>query len=135
TGTVRALAAPRPFPLERASRIVKTRGVLQAREEPGTPNARTLIDRREPRPGISAREGRAMCRYVLTPATGKTHQLRVHMDSLGLPIAGDDLYPRVRDVAVDDFSHPLQLVARTLEFTDPFTGKTRRFVSRIPLAG
>ena len=33
----------------------------------------------------------------------------------------------------DDFSQPLQLVARVLRFTDPITGEKREFVSRVPL--
>ena len=61
-------------------------------------------------------------RYRLTPRTGRTHQLRVHMASLGLPIIGDPLYPNVIDVAADDFSRPLQLLAHSLEFEDPVTG-------------
>lgn len=71
--------------------------------------------------------------YTLRPRTGKTHQLRVHMNSLGLPIKGDPMYPRIIDRAYDDFSNPLQLVARTLEFADPYTGENRRFVSQVPL--
>ena len=95
--------------------------------------------------------GRALCRsvahtagslacpailrsYALHPRTGWTHQLRVHMNSLGLPIVGDDLYPQVIDRPYDDFSHPLQLVARRLSFIDPVCGEPREFVSRIPLA-
>jgi tRNA pseudouridine32 synthase / 23S rRNA pseudouridine746 synthase len=68
-------------------------------------------------------------RYRLTPRTGRTHQLRVHMASLGLPIDNDPLYPDVIDVAADDFSAPLQLVAQRLEFDDPITGAHRCFVS------
>ncbi|MBT1177520.1 23S rRNA pseudouridylate synthase [Bifidobacterium callimiconis] len=71
--------------------------------------------------------------YTLRPRTGKTHQLRVHMNSLGLPIKGDPMYPTIIDRAYDDFLNPLQLVARTLEFTDPYTGENRRFVSQAPL--
>ncbi len=67
--------------------------------------------------------------YRLTPRTGRTHQLRVHMASLGLPIDGDPLYPNVIDIAADDFSTPLQLLAHSLEFEDPLTGARRRFVS------
>ena len=139
-GTIRKLEPPRPFPLERRSRIVKQRGILQAYEEPGTPNAETLIERvglghmdRTAYP-VSGMDGRHMvARYVLHPRTGKTHQLRVHMNSLGLPIVGDDFYPRIIEHAYDDFSNPLELVARELEFDDPLTGEHRRFTSRIPL--
>lgn len=101
------------------SRIIKRRGCLQAVEEPGEPNAETLVE-------LIAPDGR----YRLTPGTGRTHQLRVHMASLGLPILGDPLYPNVIDVAADDFSAPLQLLAHSLEFDDPVSAQRRRFVSR-----
>ena len=99
------------------SRIIKRRGDLQAVEEPGEPNAETLI------------EHIAGGRYRLTPRTGRTHQLRVHMASLGLPILGDSLYPKVIDVAPDDFSRPLQLLAHSIEFDDPVSARRHRFVS------
>lgn len=133
TGTVVRLAAPRPFPLERRSHIVKTRGVLCAQEIPGVVNAVTRIERAELDRAASARAGEPIARYVLHPQTGKTHQLRVHMNALGLPILGDDFYPRIEQRAYDDFSQPLELVARVLEFRDPLTGEPRRFVSRVPL--
>ena len=104
------------------SRIIKRRGCLQAVEEPGEPNAETVVE--------SLGKG---C-YRLTPRSGRTHQLRVHMASLGLPILGDPLYPEVIDVAPDDFSAPLQLLAHSLEFDDPISGISRRFVSRRALA-
>lgn len=68
-----------------------------------------------------------------TPATGKTHQLRVHMSSLGLPIVGDSLYPTVTDVAPDDFTAPMQFIARRLWFTDPLDGTAREYTSRCAL--
>jgi tRNA pseudouridine32 synthase/23S rRNA pseudouridine746 synthase len=99
------------------SRIIKHRGRLQASEEPGEPNAETLL---EPVGGGL---------YRLTPRTGRTHQLRVHMASKGLPIIGDPLYPTIVDVAPDDFTAALQLLAHTLEFTDPISAAPRRFVT------
>jgi tRNA pseudouridine32 synthase/23S rRNA pseudouridine746 synthase len=113
------LALPRVM----RSRIVKRRGHLQAVCEPGVPNAETLVER------IS--DGL----YRLTPRTGRTHQLRVHMASLGIPIEGDPLYPDVCDVAADDFGTPLRLLAQRIEFTDPVSGSRREFVSRRTLAG
>ena len=71
-------------------------------------------------------------RYRLLPHTGKRHQLRVHMMALGLPIAGDQLYPQVLHGPDDeeDFAHPLSLLAQAIAFTDPVTGEARRFESR-----
>ncbi len=109
------------FPTVVRSRIIKRRGQFQATEEPGEPNAETLIE--------ALGDGR----YRLTPRTGRTHQLRVHMASLGLPIDNDPLYPDVIDVAADDFSSPLQLVAHRLEFDDPLRGGHRAFASSVEL--
>ncbi len=103
------------------SRIVKRRGVLQAVTEPGAANAETLVE-------LVSSDGL----YRLTPRTGRTHQLRLHMASLGLPIEGDPLYPNVLDVDPDDFSTPLRLLAQRIEFDDPLTGLRREFVSPRP---
>ncbi|MEV3993298.1 RluA family pseudouridine synthase [Streptomyces sp. NPDC049837] len=115
------------LPVTVRSRIVKERGVLAAREEPGEPNSESLIELVEHRGGLG--------RYRLVPATGQTHQLRVHMARLGVPILDDPLYPVVRDDGPEDYARPLQLLARTLEFTDPVTGAPMRFVSRLTLSG
>ncbi|MGW5096753.1 RluA family pseudouridine synthase [Streptomyces nodosus] len=113
-----AVALPRTL----HSRIVKERGVLTAREVAGEPNATSLVELLEQRAGLG--------RYRLLPRTGQTHQLRVHMNALGLPLLGDRLYPEVTGPEpADDFRRPLQLLARVLEFTDPVTGRTHRFVS------
>nr|MDT0522289.1 pseudouridine synthase [Streptomyces sp. DSM 41633] len=106
-----------PLPATLRSRIIKHRGQLQAFTEPGEVNAETVVE--------ELGEGT----YRLSPRTGQTHQLRVHMASIGLPIIGDSLYPNVIDVASDDFGNPLQLLAQRLAFTDPITGEDREFVS------
>ena len=74
----------------------------------------------------------ALAKYILKPVTGQRHQLRVHMNALGLPLLGDQFYPMVKRAAneVDDFNSPLQLLAKTISFKDPFTGAARIFESR-----
>jgi tRNA pseudouridine32 synthase/23S rRNA pseudouridine746 synthase len=107
------LATP---PLVR-NRIIKRRGCLQAVIEPGEPNAETLVE--------PLGEGL----YRLTPRTGRTHQLRLHLAALGVPIIGDPMYPNMVDVSPDDFSTPLQLLSRSLQFDDPVTANIRTFTS------
>ncbi|MEV7566750.1 RluA family pseudouridine synthase [Streptomyces tanashiensis] len=115
------------LPVTVRSRIEKERGVMAAREVPGEPNAESRIELVEHAGGLG--------RYRLVPVTGRTHQLRVHMNALGLPILDDPVYPVVREDGPEDFSRPLRLLARTLEFTDPFTGDARSFESRLRLSG
>ncbi len=118
-----SLALPRTV----RSRIVKERGALAAREVEGEPNAETRVELLERREGLG--------RYRLLPRTGQTHQLRVHLNALGVPILGDPLYPVVAGpVPAGDFRRPLQLLARALEFTDPVTGVEHAFTSGRALA-
>lgn len=110
------------------SHIVKDRGVMQAYELPDRePNSRTLVELDEV--GLAGPDGRRWARYTLRPHTGKTHQLRLHLNSLGIPIRNDPLYPVDRDRALDDFSDPLQLLAERLEFIDPIDGTPRIYCS------
>jgi tRNA pseudouridine32 synthase/23S rRNA pseudouridine746 synthase len=118
-------AAELPLPCTVRSRIVKERGVIAAREVPGPPNAETRVE-------LLARRG-GLGRYRLHPRTGRTHQLRLHMHRLGVPILGDDIYPVLTETAPDDFAEPLQLLATRLEFPDPITGRPRRFTTRAEL--
>ncbi|KGM09195.1 pseudouridylate synthase, partial [Cellulomonas bogoriensis 69B4 = DSM 16987] len=108
--------------------IRKDRGTWRAHVVPGAPvNAETLVELE------GEVDGHGL--YRLTPRTGRTHQLRLHLHGLGAPIVDDPLYPVVRDVPVDDFTRPLQLLAAGLWFTDPVDGKERSFagVRRLPL--
>jgi len=73
-------------------------------------------------------------RYELRPRTGQKHQLRAHMNALGLPIRGDRIYPRLLpEEAEPDYREPLQLLARRIEFLDPITGAARQFDSGLSL--
>ncbi|MBP2477980.1 tRNA pseudouridine32 synthase/23S rRNA pseudouridine746 synthase [Crossiella equi] len=103
------------------SRIVKERGVITAQEVDGPVNAETEVELLATRDGLG--------RYRLRPVTGRTHQLRLHLSGLGIPILGDDFYPVLTDRPLDDFTRPLQLLARTLRFTDPVTGVAHEFHS------
>lgn len=60
--------------------------------------------------------------FKLSPITGRTHQLRVHMQSLGMSIINDRCYPQLQPKADDDYARPLKLVAKRLKFNDPVTG-------------
>ncbi len=93
-------------------------------EVPGPFNSETWITLAEVRGGVA--------RYQLEPLTGRRHQLRVHMNALELPLAGDQLYPRTLKGPgeLDDGTRPLQLIARSLAFTDPVNGATRHFESQ-----
>jgi len=130
--TYRALAPVRPgleLPTTVADHLVKRRGSWQGEVVPDAPvNAETLVELESRVDDLGV--------YRLTPRTGRTHQLRLHLNGLGIPIVGDPLYPMVQDVAIDDFSTPLQLLAAELAFTDPFdrTQRTFRSLRRLPLA-
>lgn len=66
-------------------------------------------------------------RVELEPLTGRSHQLRVHLQSIGHPIVGDALYaPPQRQAA------RLLLHASRLAFVHPSTGERRAFDSAAP---
>jgi tRNA pseudouridine32 synthase / 23S rRNA pseudouridine746 synthase len=114
------------FPLVRKSRIVQDQPFFRQLEVPGQPNSETHIDVMEIAEGFA--------RYALSPVTGKKHQLRVHMNAIGLPILNDRMYPPVAVTPDDDFRKPLQLLARSIAFVDPLTQAQRQFVSGLKLA-
>lgn len=109
------------FPLDVSSRMVRDEKFFRMREEAGEPNAFTRIEL------IEKRGSQAL--YRLFPLTGKMHQLRVHMSSLGIPITNDRFYPVALPSQADDFSSPLQLLARSISFIDPISGEPRIFES------
>jgi tRNA pseudouridine32 synthase/23S rRNA pseudouridine746 synthase len=121
------LAEPHPpLPFIYHSRIVQGEPFFCMQQVAGEPNAETEID-------LLAQHG-ALVLYRLRPKTGRTHQLRVHMAALGAPILNDGFYPHALPCKGDDFSRPLQLLARSLRFIDPINGELRELRSGRTLA-
>ena len=120
------------FPLTRRSHIREDEQAFYRMREAQAdealpPNSETHIS-------VAERRG-DWAMYRLQPVTGKRHQLRVHMQAVGLPIAGDQFYPTVRRAPdeAEDFAEPLRLLAKDIALTDPVTGRARRFESQITL--
>lgn len=113
------------FPMTYQSRLVEAEHFMRMHEIDGEPNAETEIE---------VLEVKDQCaRYRLRPATGKKHQLRVHMAALGIPIRNDQIYPHhlsKEEIEQDNYSKPLQLLAEHISFTDPHTGQQRCFDSQ-----
>lgn len=109
------------FPFTYRSRMVEGDKFFVMKEEEGEPNSETLIDVIEHRGELTL--------YRLHPHTGRQHQLRVHLSSLGIPIVNDAFYPVALPCKQDDVSQPLQLLARAISFIDPINGEWREFRS------
>lgn len=142
------------FPVVVRNRMTKSRSYLLAEVIDGEPNAETRIERLETfdggTPGGAAgthtpgthsagapatgKGPQRLARYRLEPHSGKTHQLRVHMASLGLGIVNDAFYPDLLDKAPDDYTKPLQLLARGIRFVDPISQKPVEYRSRLELS-
>ena len=120
------------------SHIQKVRDVLQVRQlsetecvargvEPNTLTTvkilRTFTPSAQAVEGWRAEPNREWALYDLAPHTGKTHQLRAHLNMLSAPILGDVLYPQVLPDAPDRPEYPLQLLAYSLHFEHPITGE------------
>lgn len=116
------------FPHVRRSRLVEGDPFIVMTEAEGTANSETRIDVLE--------RGAHYWRYRLYPVSGKRHQLRVHMAALGAGLLHDPLYPTLlprERRETEDFTRPLQLLARALTFDDPLTGERRHFESTLTL--
>jgi len=133
------------FPLTHKSKMVEDAQFFRMRELDSADtdtsdsfNSETWIDCVERLSSVSSeshlknKSTPALAKYILKPLTGQRHQLRVHMNALGLPLIGDQFYPTVKRAAheADDFNLPLQLLAKTISFKDPLTGVARIFESR-----
>ena len=128
--TYHAVAAHAPhlkLPRVYTSRLVPGEPFFRTQEVPGPANSETRI-------ALLHTDGQRAL-YALEPISGKRHQLRVHMNALGIPIEGDPFYPTVLrgPDAPEDFGQPLQLLAKSLRFTDPITGHARAWTSGLHL--
>lgn len=109
------------FPITRRSRVVRGVPFFRMKEVPGEANSETHV-------GVLSTLGR-LSLYQLLPLTGKKHQLRLHLAALGIPVVNDRLYPALTPSADDDFSRPLKLLAKSISFRDPLTGRQHYFES------
>ncbi len=74
-------------------------------------------------------QGQDVTRVKLTPITGRSHQLRVHMQYLGHPIIGDTLYATEEQ---QNLSDRLCLHAERLSFNHPKTEQPIDFYCAVP---
>jgi tRNA pseudouridine32 synthase/23S rRNA pseudouridine746 synthase len=114
-----------PWPIQRHTRIALGSHFMQQAEVTGEPNALTTI--------CPLLHNNGLALYELKPVNGQRHQLRVHMNAMGLPILGDGIYPKLTPEGSANFEKPLQLLAHSIAFTDPLNGEARRFDSMLQL--
>jgi tRNA pseudouridine32 synthase/23S rRNA pseudouridine746 synthase len=119
-----------------AGRLADDEGIVDLPVAVDWPNRpRHRVDFEHGRPArtryrvIGRDAARDASRVALVPETGRTHQLRVHMLSLGHPILGDPLYAGGDAGSGAD---RLLLHAERLAFTHPVTGRRLAFSSAVP---
>ncbi|MBU3608847.1 pseudouridine synthase [Polynucleobacter nymphae] len=112
------------LPMTYQSRLEESEHFLQMMEVEGEPNTDTFIEIIAP--------SKPWAKYRLTPGSGKKHQLRCHLNTLGIPIKDDQIYPILTPYQEYDLdlSKPLQLLAKEISFLDPITNAQRVFVSK-----
>lgn len=123
--TYHAIAGFKPdlhFPITTQLRMEKGQPFYTMQVIEGEANSETFIELLE--------HDQYRAKYLLKPHTGKQHQLRVHLNHLGIPIENDPFYPHVAHKAEDDFSAPLQLLAKHIQFQDPVTSEIMQFSSQ-----
>lgn len=89
---------------------------------------RQVVDPERGKPALTRyrvlRRGTATSRLELQPLTGRSHQLRVHLASIGCPIVGDRFYGTTNADPLDPHGNGrLMLHAAQLEFEHPLSGQ------------
>jgi tRNA pseudouridine32 synthase/23S rRNA pseudouridine746 synthase len=112
------------LPMNYQSRIEESEHFLQMMEVEGQPNTDTFIE--------LITQSKPWAKYRLTPGSGKKHQLRCHLNALGVAIKDDQIYPELTPYQEYDIdiTRPLQLLAKEIAFLDPITNKSRSFISK-----
>ena len=112
------------LPMTYQSRLEESEHFLQMMEVEGEANTDTLIE--------IITQSKSWAKYRLTPGSGKKHQLRCHLNALGIPIKDDQIYPILTPYQEYDLdlSKPLQLLAKEISFLDPITNAQREFMSQ-----
>jgi tRNA pseudouridine32 synthase/23S rRNA pseudouridine746 synthase len=103
------------------NRLVRSNNAFRMQIADGEPNSYSHIR--------CLRQNSEKGLFDLKPTTGRTHQLRLHMQSLGWPILHDKYYPVLQPESADIYTCPLQLLAKELQFIDPITRLPRIFTS------
>lgn len=102
------------------TRLEKSTPTFLMRVTEGEPNSHSIIRCLE--------QSNDKALFELNPVTGKTHQLRLHMKTIGYPLLNDKYYPQLQDETADIYTQPLQLLAKELRFIDPVTQEPREFI-------
>ena len=112
------------LPMNYQSRIEESEHFLQMVEVEGQANTDTFIE--------LIAQNKPWAKYRLTPGSGKKHQLRCHLNALGIAIKDDQIYPELTPYQEYDIdiTRPLQLLAKEISFLDPITNKSRSFISK-----
>jgi len=116
------------FPRRERLHMIEGEPFFLMKQGDGEPNSETRIEVLERR--------NELWRYALYPVTGRKHQLRLQMATLGAGICNDPFYPELIERArrdQDDYDRPLKLLARGLAFDDPLSGARRSFTSQLQL--
>ena len=106
------------------SKLEESEHFLQMMEVEGQANTDTLIE--------LITHNKPWAKYRLIPGSGRKHQLRCHLNALGIPIKDDQIYPILTPYQEYDLdlSKPLQLLAKQISFLDPITKQARSFISK-----
>ncbi len=101
------------------SRIVKGRPWFTMKQTSGRINAQSFLT------PIQRKKDKIL--FKIKPLTGKKHQIRIHLSSIGCKIINDRTYPDLLPEKTPDFQNPLKLQSQALKFNDPVTGKLLQF--------